>query len=310
MKKYLLGRISLRAIIQILQVFVYAILCVLFHVVLFPALKPFLPIALLIGILALQPTFGITKKVLPKIGFAFILACVVVGVASIYLPANVYTYYIVMMVVLLAINFIMPQKYMVITMAMGTSIYFLGTEDLPTSMVTVVTIMIVDILFFFLIVRLVVRLIHLPLERTIETMIKQTARIYYQEVQTFFEKETSVKTAKLYRLFGQTQQFLKEYQETKHADENRAKAYQQMEKKLLACYFHIQTIKEIGQMNELSDAALESLHQIDIYPQKRPQVESNAILSFHTERFATLFAQIQRSLKEMSEKREAQHVTK
>ncbi|WP_099223176.1 hypothetical protein [Listeria costaricensis] len=309
MKKYLLGRIGLRAVIQILQVFVYAALCVVFHVVLFPALKPFLPIAVLVGILALQPTFGITKKVLPKIGFAFILACVVVGVASIYLPANVYTYYVVMMIVLLAINFIMPQKYMVITMAMGTAIYFLGTDDLPVSMLTVVALMIVDILFFFLIVRLVVRFIHLPLEKTIETMIKQTAGIYYQEVQTFLEKQQEVKPAQLYRLFAQTQQFLKEYQGTKHANENRAKSYQEMEKKLLACYFHIQTMEEIGRA-KLSDTALESLELIRIHPPKEGQTEIDPVLSFHAERFAVLLAQIQHSIKDMSKQGGAEHVAK
>ncbi|EGY0167575.1 hypothetical protein JHM11_002802, partial [Listeria monocytogenes] len=116
MKKFLLDKIGARGLIQMLQAFIYASICVVVHTVIFPDLAGVLPIVVLIGIISMQPTYGITRKVIPQIALAFTLACVFVIISTYFFPINVYIYYVVMIVVILAVNFLMPQKYMVMTL--------------------------------------------------------------------------------------------------------------------------------------------------------------------------------------------------
>lgn len=73
MKKFLLDKIGARGLIQMLQAFIYASICVIVHTVIFPDLAGVLPIVVLIGIISMQPTYGITRKVIPQIAIAFTL---------------------------------------------------------------------------------------------------------------------------------------------------------------------------------------------------------------------------------------------
>lgn len=75
MKKFLLDKIGARGLIQMLQAFIYASICVVVHTVIFPDLAGVLPIVVLIGIISMQPTYGITRKVIPQIALAFTLEC-------------------------------------------------------------------------------------------------------------------------------------------------------------------------------------------------------------------------------------------
>lgn len=187
MKKFLLDKIGARGLIQMLQAFIYASICVVVHTVIFPDLAGVLPIVVLIGIISMQPTYGITRKVIPQIALAFTLACVFVIISTYFFPINVYIYYVVMIVVILAVNFLMPQKYMVMTLAIGTALYFLGTDDLPMPLYAMIIVALMDVFVFFLLVQLVVKYVHLPLEKTVQTIMKQLVGLFDKEIESVFK---------------------------------------------------------------------------------------------------------------------------
>ncbi|MBA5771181.1 hypothetical protein H3285_32585, partial [Escherichia coli] len=66
-------------------------------------------------------------------------------ISTYFFPINVYIYYVVMIVVILAVNFLMPQKYMVMTLAIGTALYFLGTDDLPMPLYAMIIVALMDV---------------------------------------------------------------------------------------------------------------------------------------------------------------------
>lgn len=82
MKKVILAKVGVKGLIHMLQVFVFAIICVAFHTLVIPKFIGLMPIALLVGIISIQPTSGFTKKAMSKIGLMFAFACIIVGLSS------------------------------------------------------------------------------------------------------------------------------------------------------------------------------------------------------------------------------------
>ncbi|MBC1576772.1 hypothetical protein HCJ21_03410 [Listeria seeligeri] len=302
MKKFLLDKVGARGLLQMIQAFIYASICVFFHTVMFPELIGILPIAILIGIIALQPTYGITKKVIPKIGLAFALACLVVIISTLLLPINIYTYYFVMIVVILAVNFIMPQKYMVMTLAIATAIYFLGVSgDEPMPLYLLAIIALFDVFLFFIIVRLVVRFVHLPLEKTIQTIMNQLTGLFNQEIESVFTKNEKFITKPLYSIFVQSQMFIKEYSAGKKANPRHVELYKDLLPCYLALFFHMQTMEDIGRAG-LSEEAKQALSRLNIKVSNQiNQKEVDPVASFHVKKFVESFLIIKAGMAELAQ---------
>lgn len=299
MKKFLLDKIGARRLIQMLQVFIFASICVVFHTVIFPDLSGVLPIVVLIGILSMQPTYAITRKAIPKIALAFTLACVFVIASTILLPINVYIYYLVMVILILAVNFTMPQKYMVMTLAIGTALYFLGTEDLPMPLYTMVIVALIDVLIFFILVRLVVKYIHLPLEKTIQTIMKQLIGLFEKEIESVFKNNGTFVKKPLYNIFVQSQMFIKEYSASKKADPHHVKLYQDLLPSYLALFFHVQTVQDIGRAG-LSAEAKQALQQMNIAVSNEiNSSEADPVVSYHVKKIVENFQIIQNGMSEL-----------
>ncbi|WP_343363350.1 hypothetical protein [Listeria seeligeri] len=302
MKKFLLDKVGARGLLQMIQAFIYASICVFFHTVMFPELIGVLPIAILIGIIALQPTYGITKKVIPKIGLAFALACFVIILSTLLLPISVYTYYFVMIVVILAVNFIMPQKYMVMTLAIATAIYFLGVSgDEPMPLYLLAIIALFDVFLFFIIVRLVVRFVHLPLEKTIQTIMNQLTGLFSQEMESVFTNNEKFITKPLYSIFVQAQMFIKEYSAGKKANPRHVELYKDLLPCYLALFFHMQTMEDIGRAG-LSEEAKHALSKLSIKVSNQiNQKEVDPVASFHVKKFVESFLIIKAGMTELAQ---------
>ncbi|MBF2671652.1 hypothetical protein [Listeria seeligeri] len=302
MKKFLLDNVGARGLLQMIQAFIYASICVFFHTVMFPELIGVLPIAILIGIIALQPTYGITKKVIPKIGLAFALACFVIILSTLLLPISVYTYYFVMIVVILAVNFIMPQKYMVMTLAIATAIYFLGVSgDEPMPLYLLAIIALFDVFLFFIIVRLVVRFVHLPLEKTIQTIMNQLIGLFSQEIESVFTKNEKFITKPLHSIFVQAQMFIKEYSAGKKANPHHVELYKDLLPCYLALFFHMQTMEDIGRAG-LSEEAKHALSKLNIKVSNQiNQKEVDPVASFHVKKFVENFLIIKAGMAELAQ---------
>lgn len=302
MKKFLLDKVGARGLLQMIQAFIYASICVFFHTVMFPELIGILPIAILIGIIALQPTYGITKKVIPKIGLAFALACLVVIISTLLLPINIYTYYFVMIVVILAVNFVMPQKYMVMTLAIATAIYFLGVSgDEPMPLYLLAIIALFDVFLFFIIVRLVVRFVHLPLEKTIQTIMNQLTGLFNQEIESVFTKNEKFITKPLYSIFVKSQMFIKEYSADKKANPRHVELYKDLLPCYLALFFHMQTMEDIGRAG-LSEEAKQALSKLNIKVSNQiNQKEVDPVASFHVKKFVESFLIIKAGMAELAQ---------
>lgn len=301
MKKFLLDKIGARGLIQMLQVFIFASICVVVHTVIFPDLAGVLPIVVLVGVLSMQPTYAITRKALPQIALAFTFACIFVIISTFLFPINVYMYYLVIIVVLLAVNFMMPQKYMVMTLAIGTALYFLGTEDLPMPLYRMIIVALVDVFVFFILVRLVVKYVHLPLEKTIQTIMRQLMGLFEKEIESVFKDNGRFITKLLYSIFVQSQMFIKEYSTSKKANPRHVELYQNLLPNYLALFFHIQTIEDIGRAG-LSAEAKQALKQINI-PVSHEIDEKivDPIVSFHVKKIVENFQTIQHGMAELSQ---------
>ncbi|WP_271001786.1 hypothetical protein [Listeria seeligeri] len=302
MKKFLLDKVGARGLLQMIQAFIYASICVFFHTVMFPELIGVLPIAILIGIIALQPTYGITKKVIPKIGLAFALACFVIILSTLLLPISVYTYYFMMIVVILAVNFIMPQKYMVMTLAIATAIYFLGVSgDEPMPLYLLAIIALFDVFLFFIIVRLVVRFVHLPLEKTIQTIMNQLTGLFSHEIESVFTKNEKFITKPLHSIFVQAQMFIKEYSAGKKANPRHVELYKDLLPCYLALFFHMQTMEDIGRAG-LSEEAKHALSKLNIKVSNQTnQKEVDPVASFHVKKFVENFLIIRAGMAELAQ---------
>ncbi|EUJ31923.1 hypothetical protein [Listeria cornellensis] len=194
MKKLILEKVGLKGLIHMLQVFIYTTICVAIHVLVIPGMIGLLPIALLMGVIAIQPTSGITKRVIPKMLFAFVLACLIGGSSSFFEEGDVYAYFAVAVIALLVINFTMPQKYMVITMAIGTALFFTERTAGSVSEWTILAVAFIDVSVFFILVRLILRYVHIPLEKTIHVMMKQTIGLFQKELQNILVKKRNRET--------------------------------------------------------------------------------------------------------------------
>ncbi|EHY2409572.1 hypothetical protein K4A29_000216 [Listeria monocytogenes] len=304
MKKFLLDKIGARGLIQMLQAFIYASICVVVHTVIFPDLAGVLPIVVLIGIISMQPTYGITRKVIPQIALAFTLACIFVIISTYFFPINVYIYYVVMIVVILAVNFLMPQKYMVMTLAIGTALYFLGTDDLPMPLYTMIIVALMDVFVFFLLVQLVVKYVHLPLEKTVQTIMKQLVGLFDKEIESVFKNNGKFIAKPLYSIFVQSQMFIKEYSASKKANPRHVVLYQALLPNYLQLFFHMQTMEDIGRVG-LSEEAKQALAQINVKVSDEINAkEANPVASFHVKKFVENFLAIKVGMKELVEGRE------
>ncbi|MBA3927156.1 hypothetical protein [Listeria rustica] len=284
MKKLILAKLGTKGLIHMLQVFIFALICVGVHTLLIPQFIGILPIALLMGIISIQPTSGFTKKAMSKIGIMFVFACVIVGTSSVFFDMNVYVYFVVMVVALLAINFMMPQKYMVITMAIGTALFFLDTSDMNAPYWVVLIIMMADVAVFFIVVRLIVRFVHIPVEKSIQMMMKQTMGLFQKELHNILVKKEGGRPKPLYGIFVQSQMLIREYAAGKQKDPAHVEIYQKALASYLQAYFSLLTISELGeyQVDETVQGALRAIGLDDI-----PVVSNgDAILSFHIKEFA------------------------
>lgn len=301
MKKFLLDKIGARGLIQMLQAFIYASICVIVHTVIFPDLAGVLPIVVLIGIISMQPTYGITRKVIPQIAIAFTLACAFVIISTYFFPINVYIYYFVMLIVILIVNFTMPQKYMVMTLAIGTALYFLGTEDLPMPLYVMVIVSLVDVFVFFILVRLVVRYVHLPLEKTVQTIMKQLMGLFDKEMESVFKNNGKFVSKPLYSIFVQSQMFIKEYGTSKNMNPRHVEIYQALQPNYLQLFFHMQTLEDIGRVG-LSEEAKKALATINVEVSTEINAkETNPVASFHVKKFVENFLAIKKGMAELAE---------
>lgn len=300
MKKFLLDKIGARGLIQMLQAFIYASICVVVHTVIFPDLAGVLPIVVLIGIISMQPTYGITRKVIPQIALAFTLACVFVIISTYFFPINVYIYYVVMIVVILAVNFLMPQKYMVMTLAIGTALYFLGTDDLPMPLYVMIIVALIDVFVFFLLVQLVVKYVHLPLEKTVQTIMKQLVGLFDKEIESVFKNNGKFIAKPLYSIFVQSQMFIKEYSASKKANPRHVELYQALLPNYLQLFFHMQTMEDIGRVG-LSEEAKQALAQINVQVSDEINAkEADPVASFHVKKFVENFQAVKVGMHELA----------
>lgn len=298
MKKLILAKLGMKGLIHMLQVFIFAVVCVGVHTLIVPQLIGLLPIALLMGIISIQPTSGFTKKAMSKIGVMFVLACVIVGIASSFFDNSVYVYFVVMVIALLAINFIMPQKYMVITMAIGTALFFLDTSDMTIPYWAVLLIAIVDVGFFFIIVRLIVRFVHIPLEKSIQMMMKQTMMLLQKELNTILVKKEAGKPKPLYGIFVQSQMLIREYSAGKQSDPAHVEIYQKTLASYLQAYFSLLTISELGayRVDEMAKGNLEAVGIEDV----AFVADGDSILTFHIQEFTKGIQAIRASIQTLS----------
>lgn len=281
-----------------LQVFIFAVICVGVHTLLIPQLIGLLPIALLMGIISIQPTSGFTKKAMSKIGTMFVLACVIVGIASSFFDNSVYVYFVVMVIALLAINFIMPQKYMVITMAIGTALFFLDTSDMTIPYWAVLLIAIVDVGFFFIIVRLIVRFVHIPLEKSIQMMMKQTTMLLQKELENMLVKKEAGKPKPLYGIFVQSQMLIREYSAGKQSNPAHVEIYRKTLASYLQAYFSLLTISELDgyRVDGTVKGDLQSVGIDDV----AFVADGDSILTFHIKAFAEGIQEIQGSMQTLN----------
>lgn len=298
MKKFILAKLGVKGLIHMLQVFIFAVICVGVHTLVVPQLIGLLPIALLMGIISIQPTSGFTKKAMSKIGTMFVLACVIVGIASSFFDNNVYVYFVVMLIALLAINFMMPQKYMVITMAIGTALFFLDTSDMAIPYWAVLLIAIVDVGFFFIIVRLIVRFVHIPVEKSIQMMMKQTMMLLQKELDTILVKKEAGKPKPLYGIFVQSQMLIREYSAGKHSDPGHVEIYQKTLASYLQAYFSLLTISELGTFR-VDERVKENLASIGI-EDVAFVAGGDSILTFHIQEFTKGIQGIRGSIQTLS----------
>ncbi|MBC2342666.1 hypothetical protein HBP38_03275 [Listeria welshimeri] len=301
MKAFLLDKVGARGLIQMLQAFIYASICVIVHTVIFPDLAGVLPIVVLIGIISMQPTYGITKKVIPQIALAFGLACLFVIISTYFFPINVYIYYVVIIIVILAVNFIMPQKYMVMTLAIGTALYFLGTENLPMPLYLMIIVALIDVFVFFLFVQLVVKYVHLPLEKTVQIMMKQLMGMFDKEVESVFSNNGKFVSKPLYSIFVQSQMFIKEYSASKKANKHHVEIYEALLPNYLQLFFHAQTMLDIGSVG-LNEEAKQALNKINIsLSAEINSKKSDPVASFHVKKFVENFLAIKAGMAELAE---------
>ncbi|AQY51699.1 hypothetical protein PWEIH_01440 [Listeria weihenstephanensis FSL R9-0317] len=284
MKKLILAKLGTKGLIHMLQVFIFALICVGFHTLLIPQFIGILPIALLMGIISIQPTSGFTKKAMSKIGVMFVFACVIVGISSVFFDMNVYVYFVVMVVALLVINFMIPQKYMVITMAIGTALFFLDTSDMNAPYWVVLIIMMLDVALFFIVVRLIVRFVHIPVEKSIQIMMKQTMALLQKELHTMLVKKEAGKPKPLYGIFVQSQMLIHEYGAGKQKDPAHVEIYKKTLASYLQAYFSLLTISELGEYN-IDEAAKEELRTIGM-DDISVVANGDPILTFHIKEFA------------------------
>ncbi|EUJ46823.1 hypothetical protein [Listeria riparia] len=294
MKKVILSKLGIKGLIHMLQVFVFSVICVFAHTVLVPQFVGLLPIALLMGIISIQPTSGFTKKAMPKIGIMFAAACFIVGISSTFFDTNVYVYFVVMVIALLIINFLMPQKYMVITMAVGTALFFLDTSDMSVPYWFVLIIALIDVAIFFVVVRLIVHFIHIPIEKMIQMMMKQTMGLFQKELQTMLIKGEKGRPKPLYGIFIQSQMLIHEYASGKNKQEAHVVVYQKVLTSYLRVYFSLTTISELNQY-QVSETKAKELASLGF--QKVPVSEmEDPILAFHLGEYVEGMREIRTSL--------------
>lgn len=294
MKKLVLAKLGIKGLIHMLQVFVFSVICVFVHTVLVPQLVGLLPIALLMGIISIQPTSGFTKKAMSKIGMMFAAACLIVGVSSTFFDTSVYVYFVVMVIALLVINFLMPQKYMVITMAVGTALFFLDTSDMSVPYWVVLIIALIDVALFFVVVRLIVHFIHIPIEKMIQMMMKQTMGLFQKELQTMLVKGEKGRPKPLYGIFVQSQMLIREYANGKNKNEGHVAIYQQTLASYLRVYFSLTTISELDQY-QVSAAKAKDLASLGFQNVPVSQTE-DPILTFHLGEYVEGMREIRTSL--------------
>ncbi|WP_222717470.1 hypothetical protein [Listeria portnoyi] len=298
MKKLILAKLGTKGLIHMLQVFIFALICVGVHTLLIPQFIGMLPIALLMGIISIQPTSGFTRKAMPKMGLMFVIACVIVGTSSVFFDMSVYVYFVVMVVALLVINFLMPQKYMVLTMAIGTALFFLDTSGMGVPYWTVLLIMIADVGVFFIVVRLIVRFVHIPVEKSIQLMMKQTMGLLQKELHNILAKKEGGRPKPLYGIFIQSQMLIREYSADKQRDPLHVEIYQKTLASYLQAYFSLVTISELGEY-EIDEAVQEELRTIGI-DDVAVVPSGDAILSFHIKEFAKGIDAIRASIQTLS----------
>ncbi|EUJ25185.1 hypothetical protein PGRAN_00600 [Listeria grandensis FSL F6-0971] len=297
MKKVILAKVGVKGLIHMLQVFVFAIICVAFHTLVIPKFIGLMPIALLVGIISIQPTSGFTKKAMSKIGLMFAFACIIVGLSSAFFDNSVYVYFVVMIIALLVINFVMPQKYMVMTMAIGTALFFLDTTGMSVPYWVVLIIAMVDVALFFVVVRLVVRFIHIPVEKTIQMMMKQTMGLFQKELHTILTKKEAGHPKPLYGIFVQSQMLIHEYTSGKKKDPKHAEIYKETLASYVRVYFSLVTISGLGHyaVGQASQEALVTIGIDDIVASS----DHDAILNFHIGEFVMGMQAIRGSILEL-----------
>lgn len=299
MKKLVLAKVGMKGLIHMLQVFIFAIICVGFHTLILPQLIGLLPIALLMGIISLQSTSGFTKKAISKIGLMFIVACMIVGFSSTFFDNSVYVYFVVMATALLVINFIMPQKYMVITMAVGTALFFLDTSDMGIPYWAVLLIALVDVSLFFFVVRFIVRFVHIPIEKSIQIMMGQTVSLLQKELQNILLKKEPGRPKPLYGIFLQSQMLIHEYAQGRKKNPVHVEIYQKTLTFYVQAYFSLLTISELGEYrvdatvkNELSKLGMSDV---------ATEIDGDKVLSFHINEFTKGIDAIHESIQKLNE---------
>ncbi|WP_430536324.1 hypothetical protein [Listeria rocourtiae] len=298
MKKLILAKVGMKGLIHMLQVFIFAVICVGFHTLIVPQFIGLLPMALLMGIILIQPTSGFTKKAMSKISLMFTVACIIVGFSSTFFDNSVYVYLLVMVITLLVINFIMPQKYMVITMAIGTALFFLDTSSMGVPYWIILLIALVDVGLFFFVVRLIVRLVHIPIERSIQMLMKQTMSLLQKELETILSKKEAGRPKPLYGIFVQSQMLIHEYSQGSKRNPRHVEIYQKTLAFYLQAYFSLLTISELGEyrVDETVKSELSKLGMNDV----ATEIGGDKVLSFHISEFTKGIEAIRENMQKLS----------